>query len=447
MGDVLAFKGRFFAVRDWTTAERAQLQALARDLKAEAAGVEVVYGVSDEGDPWCVIKDADENVLIHVARIGGAVVIHDMVADLVTEGRDLWFALGHGVNDNASAPQNGALEADAVHDRRAAQLTVALVTAAAFGLDPAAAFAPEPSAPVSALQASDAVDAVSTPLPGARTSDLTHDEAPRLAAGVDPADQFEPRTPQAVDAPPERAAAEAVETPRAALAVQDDGPRDAAAAAPAASVAQAPVNLVQGSSGADTLYGTPGADVIRGGAGDDVIFGGGAPTGQVDLIDGGSGNDKIGVDSAVVAEGGSGADTFVVGAPGGSGKADTNLGVIIDFDSLDGDKVTFNTAQKVTITSITPVDNILAAAPGAASLSVAPTPGERVGVDVDGDGIEDGYVLVRAVRGDVALGAPELGGPAPQGAPEHAGVDGDYFTFGGHQLTVGSSIWISADGF
>ena len=34
-----------------------------------------------------------------------------------------------------------------------------------------------------------------------------------------------------------------------------------------------------------------------------------------------------------------------------------------------------------------------------------------------------------------------------QGAPEHAGVDGDYFTFGGHQLTVGSSIWISADGF
>ncbi|MDP3593908.1 MAG: calcium-binding protein, partial [Phenylobacterium sp.] len=77
MSNVVPFEPRPSAGGGWTAAERARLSDLADRLSASGAKVEVVYGMTDEGDPWCVIKDENEEVLIHVARINGQFVIHD----------------------------------------------------------------------------------------------------------------------------------------------------------------------------------------------------------------------------------------------------------------------------------------------------------------------------------------------------------------------------------
>lgn len=436
MGEVLPFTGRFFAVRDWTAAERAQIQALARELKAHAGGVEVVFGASDAGDPWCVIKDDQENVLMHVARIGRVVVIHDMVADLVTEGRDLWFALGRMEGVDLAAPPRDLAPVEHELERRNAQFLVAIVAGAAFGLDPVAAFGdarpPEeidlsPAAETAA--ADDLIAAVMQTLSG-----------PRAVVQDFAADAMDPQSARPEGASPEapRVKVDAVEPHHSAAAPQTEAAKPVDVEGDEAHEAPAQPIEIHGSAGDDTLEGSAAAEVIRGGPGDDVISGGGAPTGQVDVLDGGSGDDQIAVDSSVVAEGGSGADTFVVTPPAVSGRGSTNLGVIIDFDGSAGDTLKFDTAQKVTITSITPVDNILAEAAGSATLaSASAVPGDRVGVDVDGDGVEDGYVLVASVDDKVPQAHGELGSTT-SGAPEQAYFDGEL-------LTVGASIWISAD--
>lgn len=439
MGEVLPFTGRFFAVRDWTSSERAQIQALARQLKAQASGVEVVYGASDAGDPWCVIKDDQENVLIHVARIGAAVVVHDMVADLVREGRDLWFALGKPLTgEDAPVPREEAV-VDQVLERRNAQLVLALVTASAFGLDPAAVFGepsplaevdPAPSDPASAspVEAADRA-------PESDDSPIEHD--PTLAA-MDAA-VARAVTPDAAAAQAAKAKIEPPQAPHAAMASEAVTPSSVEVVGDESIAAPAPAATITGSAGDDTLEGTAGADIIHGGPGDDVLSGGGAPSGQVDLLDGGSGDDQIAVASDVVASGGTGADTFVVSTPTDSGRSSTNLGVIIDFDELDGDRLQIDTAQKATITSIAPVDDILANTAGADAVGLTEaTPGQRVGVDIDGDGVEDGYVLVAVVRGKIALGHGEQDDPSPDGAAEFEFYDTAV-------LNVGASIWISSE--
>jgi hypothetical protein len=436
MGDVLPFTGRFFAVRDWTSAERAQIQVLAKQLKAQAVGVEIVYGASDAGDPWCVIKDGQENVLMHVARIGGAVVIHDMIADLIREGRDLWFALGRMLGDeDAASNEPGVVDHEL--DHRNAQFLLAIVVGAAFGLDPASVFDPQ-----AALEGLDFPDGLAEALrPAVAPSDPAA-PAPQDRADRDPAAPASPERaavqPHTGDA---RAQAEPMEGHAANVGdgadqapeveIQGDEPDEAAVGGP----------MVAGTAGADTLEGTPAAEVIRGGPGDDVLSGGGAPTGQVDLLDGGSGDDEISVDGSVVAEGGSGADTFVVAPPSRTGDATTNLGVIVDFDEAAGDVLRFDTIHKVTITSITPVDNVLADAAGASTLtSVRPVAGDRIGVDLNGDGVEDGFVLVAATDGKVALGRGEKD-------PVFGDLYPDHVYFDGQILTIGSSIWIDADSF
>lgn len=444
MGEVLPFTGRFFAVRDWTASERAQIQTLARQLKAQAAGVEVVYGSSDAGDPWCVIKDGEENVLIHVARIGGGVVIHDMVADLVREGRDLWFALGRAISDDDAPLSHEVVFDDPALERRNAQLVVALVTATAFGLDPEAVFghpsaeAQAPGAPlVSEAPSAPPQDLVATRHAPEATADDLHASDPTLAAmdmavaHVNPVDEAPPAPKAPIDQPQELHAAAVPPPPAEATSLE--------MAAPERIAPPEQPKIITGTDGADTLQGSAAAEVIRGGAGDDVISGGGAPSGQVDVLEGGSGDDQIAVDSEVVASGGSGADTFVVAPPATSGAVSANLGVIIDFSELDGDKVRIDTAHKATITSITQVDNILADVSASPTLNGAsPIPGERVGVDVNGDGVEDGYVLVAVTSGRIALGAPERGGALPDAHPEHT-------YYASEVLSIGASIWIHSD--
>ncbi|WP_374575851.1 hypothetical protein [Phenylobacterium sp.] len=451
MGEVLPFTGQFFAVRDWTSSERAQILSLAKQLKAQVVGVEVVYGASDEGDPWCVIKDDQENVLVHVARIGGSVVIHDMVADLVREGRDLWLALGRMLGDEDAPAAQDAPAFDHELDQRNAQLLVALVTASAFGLDPAAVF--KAGAQFAGLPLAEPTETAQSAAADLSAAPHAADAA-AAAAGRDAALELgAARMPHATAA--EQPAAHGgdahIDAPAAShLTVQPQAAAEHEATVSPAGAApiKAPVATINGTDGPDTLTGTPAAEVIHGGLGDDVISGGGAPKGQVDVLDGGGGNDKISVQSNVVAEGGSGADTFIVSTPTHTSDANTNLGVIIDYSQVAGDTVRFDTIHKVTITSITPVDNVLAGSGDASTLLglTSAVPGERVGVDVNGDGVEDGYVLVAVQDGKIALGHGEQGSTATatsgsvvvDGAPEH-------FSYNGAILSIGSSIWISSD--
>lgn len=434
MGEVLPFLGRYFGVRDWTAAERAQIQTLAKSLDLKAAGIEVVYGASDAGDPWCVIKDAQENVLIHVARIGASVVVHDMVADLVREGRELWLALERRLADDV-LPSSEASAADVELGRREAQLMLALTTASAFGLEPHA-WATTPVAALAAVASAETDEdlprlaAANPQAPAAPVENETDDLAPSSGRATAPSGEAQGSAAAAYQGREEPDAAQPpAEAPL--LAMPD---------APAKVEVSGPVTILAGGVGDDTLVGTSAAEVISGGAGDDVLIGGGAPAGQVDVLDGGAGDDRIVVQSDVVASGGTGADTFVVETPDQSGVSSTNLGVIVDFDELSGDKVKFDTAYQVTITSITPVDDVLAGAANAASLLTngASVPGERVGVDVDGDGVEDGYVLVAVQRGRVILGHGELG-------QDTSGADADIPANGSAELAVGASIWISSE--
>lgn len=89
MGQVIPFITRISASCDWTAEERERLAELGDRLLAAGLKVEVIYGATEEGDPWCVVKDEHEEVLIHVARIGGAFVIHYVFDDSLREGDDL----------------------------------------------------------------------------------------------------------------------------------------------------------------------------------------------------------------------------------------------------------------------------------------------------------------------------------------------------------------------
>ena len=83
MGQVVPFIARVRDSGDWSAAERARLEELADRLAASGVRVEVIFGATDEGDPWCVVTDENGDVLIHVARIDGRFVFHSSIDDMV----------------------------------------------------------------------------------------------------------------------------------------------------------------------------------------------------------------------------------------------------------------------------------------------------------------------------------------------------------------------------
>lgn len=89
MGQVIPFITRVSARGEWSREERARLAELAERYAAAGVRVEVIYGETEEGDPWCVVKDEFEEVLIHVARIGDTFVVHYALDDALRQGQDL----------------------------------------------------------------------------------------------------------------------------------------------------------------------------------------------------------------------------------------------------------------------------------------------------------------------------------------------------------------------
>jgi hypothetical protein len=160
------------------------------------------------------------------------------------------------------------------------------------------------------------------------------------------------------------------------------------------------VTQIRGGDGDDILIGGPDAEHLVGGDGDDVLIGGGGH----DVLEGGAGDDWILLASDTRAYGGTGADTFVIGAPVVMDQADTLLGTIFDFNAREGDRL------------VTAHGDVVVIPPWDEATETHPTEaraGQKVQVDVDGNGRVDGYVLIAPSPDDHVASAPETSDPAP----------------------------------
>jgi len=137
MGQVIPFITRVSASRDWSLEERDRLAELAERFAAAGVRVEVIYGATEEGDPWCVVKDEFEEVLIHVARIGDTFVVHYALDDALRQGQDLRSVL----NERLAWEDRPEV---VVPFSRQAQSLLALIVAAGFYLETARPGGDEP---------------------------------------------------------------------------------------------------------------------------------------------------------------------------------------------------------------------------------------------------------------------------------------------------------------
>lgn len=441
MGQVVPFIARVRDSGDWTAVERARLQEVADRLAASGVNVEVIFGATDEGDPWCVVADGDGDVLIHVARIDGKFVVHSAVDDAINENVDLHTALRDrlDITEAAVAPQSATILPFGLTARQG-QTFLALVAAAAFfyetagiGGEAQAAEAPpelpaEPTPPPSDADAPSQDRELATQ--GATTLHPASANAPALVAAA-PVQDAPPVAAPSEDAaaPPPTIVAAPVETPPATKSE------------PASTARTDPPVRIQGTDGDDLLVGTDADEHIVGGAGADTLRGGGGN----DLLEGGAGDDRIELTSGTVAVGGEGADTFVILAPVRFGEADTLLGTILDFGGLD--RVTTSNGRTIQLPSrptdasdktappsgngftgqgvdpTSPPGPTLVPSPGDGDFgpTLAPPPLTRVDIDIDGDGVTDGYLLVGS------QGHAVSGGDSPIVVTGGALVGGDVF--------------------
>ena len=414
MGEILPFVARVRDSGDWTQSERARLEALADQFAKDGVHVEVVYGATDDGDPWCVVKDANEDVLVHVARIGGRFVVHFAAQDTLEEGADLPSALGARLSDVHVVPDH---EDEVVVpfslSGRQAQGLLALIVATAFFYDTRDAQAETPAlhdtTPPS--QATEVAAIAAAPLDAAAKTD--RDPSVHAVVLADPAPEPHAAAPTpAVEAPPPaplpqaKTAVEGASPPAPTLAENKDAAPAATAQTHASPVEADAPHTLSGGAGNDLLVGSSGADLIVGGAGNDTLQGGGAGHGQFDTLVGGAGDDRIELGPQVVASGGEGADIFVFHAPVHMGDPTNLLGVVLDFHASEGDRFVNARGEHVTMTGERPAPPPEGFTYTAMRPSGPPGPPEpitwtRLDVDLNGDGHPDGYVLLANGHGGV----------------------------------------------
>jgi hypothetical protein len=436
MTNVVPFAPRPSAGGGWTAAEQARLSELAERLAAGGVKVEVVYGVTDEGDPWCVIKDDQEEVLIHVARIDGLFVIHDASLDTIQQGETLWAACDRMLGGDWRDSREDVVVS---LSGRQAQTFIALVVAAGFiqQADDAEAASVtsqaenhiemSPPVMVSAAAGQASGEELQRQDLLAPQHEQASDEQRQAAAPLAQID--EPPAPEPTSASEAEVEAEEPEAPLPDSDVSTPVLEAEAASAPLAAgqgvtlkgdngdnllIGGAGHDTIEGGAGDDTLHGGagddslsggPGADLLFGGEGADTLDGGGAPEGLFDFLDGGAGDDQLNMHASTIAKGGEGADLFVfAGSPGRDGL----MGVVTDFSEDDGDRLAF-AGKNATVVSQQAVANIFEIRQDgtAPPMSVERVqPGLRIGVDLNGDGNEDGFFLLsRPSGGQNALDA------------------------------------------
>lgn len=317
MGDVLRFIRAVTQTGNWTNQEKAELFRLTEGLAAHDSGVETASGISDSGDPWFVIYCAETgDVLVHVARIAGRFMVHDLSGDLLIEGDDL-----RGLISRAAGRQ-------AVEDAHGSYGNVVVLAALALVIDfflsteraMAAAPEDEPAAlpfthpdplllpaddegimtaggqPDRAPDRSGAHGHWTLPMLGETliaTGDDRHPAPTPLATlirkGMDTAPTLLlPGTgPEPVPHPP---GPDLPVTGGLVLLAGDRG------------------ETLVGGDGHDLLVGGDGDDLLIGENGNDTLIGGGGS----DTLVGGDGDDTIFVAANDVATGGNGSDRFVI---------------------------------------------------------------------------------------------------------------------------------------
>ncbi len=365
-------------VGDWTSGERARLSELAERLMARGARVEVAYGVSDAGDPWCVIQDERDEVLIHIARIDGEFVIHDAAQDAVRRTDTLWSALKRLL---------GAAEATVV-DLRKAQALLALVMATLFVEEALRGHGP----PLDVRPPAPEPDS-DTPAPSAETP-LPHTSASADMVAGNPHALPDHATSSALHslAPSE---IDLVAHLRTAGSLTGVAAATASAPAAAAAPAQGPVAEVATPASGPDFQAPPRPANDQGG-------------GRIAVADGGVARGTAGQDQFVIEARATSGPNFGLAA---SAQPSAPAGVILDFGA--GDKLVLASGAAASIVSVTAVADILSEPSNLSMLAkTAGGPAVRVGVDVNGDGVEDAYVLV-AGPGVATLSA-DHGAPAPQ---------------------------------
>ena len=398
--------GKVFELRlkqlgsEWSRSELGQLYALFDRLPRDP-GREIAFGVTDAGDPWVAVMNGDEEVVLHVARIRGRIIVHAAGGDFVAEAPDLRVAaasLADALGLDRRPSNTSGLHGDTLP---------AHAFAALGGVTPPPALAegPQPTPPglvrfAPAPSESAVILAFAPPEPAAERPSDPAPEPVAPPAAIETA----PATTQA-EAPP-APALPPVPPAAVVLAAPPPAPVEIEAAA-ATAMEIAPAE-------GETLIGGAGADTLVGGAGDDVLDGGGAPEGQIDLLDAGTGDDRLTLRPTTVAIGGPGDDIFAViqdGAPQGPGR---NFGVVMDFFGSREDRLDFGPGTQVTVVGISDETDVLAKARGPGGLHEAPVvPGARLLLDFDGDGKADGFVLLgngHALRGGPQGERPGLPG-------------------------------------
>ncbi|HYD45246.1 MAG TPA: calcium-binding protein [Phenylobacterium sp.] len=443
MATILPFVTQLGRGGDWTLGERARLNDLASALPFHDIGIHMAFGRTDEGDPWCVLKDADEDVLVHVARINGRFIVHSTASDIVEESTSLTVALervfGPFGPDEAARPE--VVVPFALASRQAQSIFAAIVATAFYYETEDHAHAATFDAGGREREPGDRV--LSPVLRDETTRAPDADEAPReietpQASGTAPAPVLAPTvtTAPVAEAPP-------VAAPKAAEAAQAAPAPFDLAAAPARAEAFDQVlragdggerleggagrDLLIGGAGNDQLHGGAGADVLIGGAGDDWLDGGTAEAGEVDQLYGGAGNDTLVLGARVIAEGGEGGDAFLLAraAPASPGHGSEALGVIRDFIARHGDSIAFqgdHDTRPVNVVSNQATPDVAAGLRGFLA-DEPPTAGVRVGLDFNEDGVEDGFVLLGGLTPEMVaeIGAWYVVGeakPPPQPASE-----------------------------
>ncbi len=385
--------------------------------------MDAAYGVSDAGDPWCVITDDSDEVLIHVARIDGQFVIHDAAADAVEAEDTLWSAF-----ERLMGPDwRGAGDDDMVVPLRQAQSVLALVAALLFVSEIAhvADHAPHEDIP-------EAPRPAAGPEVAALAAPAAHDGiVANATAQIQTAEDSSPRRQaliaRAAEPPTDAESSHAAPTPVPGPASSGPSVLHEPVAPMALAQAESPLEpgrmLIAGNGGESLLGGT-GGDHLVGGTGNDTLIGGGARPGEIDLLEGGAGDDRIMLGARTVAVGGEGHDVFVVptlspepkvAAPEGATAPVATAGVILDF-TLD-DHIDMSPTGR--IVSVTANVDVLAGLHAFTSLARQPvTPGVTVGIDLDGDGRADTYLFV-AGSGASSLAVTPTKGSTPPEPTDH----------------------------
>lgn len=417
MGTILSLTEWIRDSGQWTATERGRLQTLT-DHFPGGDDLEVVFGATDDGAPWCAVMNGEGEVLVHVARLANQFIVHVAGEEVVSRGDNLREALGRWLRPE---PDRQGVVVPFARLQSGVDMMILVAVAALLEealrhnqpqmLDGVAwpiADTPiaEAKAPTKHLAPIEAETASHAPAHDSRDAASAAPVVAALAPAPTDRDDLSPSLPHAAVV---AAAASAAAAPvQASPAAQTAGlviHENIQVAGPAALLVQ-----IHGTDGDDILIGGAEAEHLVGGDGDDILIGGGGR----DVLDGGAGDDWIVLTSEALASGGSGADTFVISAPKVMDHADTLLGTILDFNAREGDRLVTAQGEVVTLPRWDdPVD----------TPSDPQRGGHKVEVDVDGNGRVDGYVLIGPAKdsGHTDTAPADHGFDPCTVAPSHGG--------------------------